>query len=316
MSEILNGADCCIHKGDVIPHMLEEMPPGSVDMAVTSVPFPAMFAYTDDESDIGNSEPLGGGAGEMKLHFAFFFAGLRRVLAPGRVAIIHCMQIPRLKRAGEGEGLIDFRGLLIRLGCRAGLIYDFDWHVRTNPQAQAIRTRSRQLQFAGLEGDRAASRGALGYYLIKFRAPGENARPIEAKGQVTRNNWIDWAEGSWKDIIETDTLNVAEGRGENDTKHICPLQLGVIERCLRLYSDPGEIVFDPFTGIGSTGFVALGGASPVTKRRLEDPRRFYGAELKDEYHAAALRNLERAKSQHKDNQRGLFSNMEGPCSLK
>ena len=268
-----------VHHGDCIPHMLDEMPEASVDFAVFSPPFPSLYAYTSLPEDIGNSEDL---KTEAKLHLGFFFRGLRRVLKPGRAAVVHVMQIPRLKRSGE-VGLYDFRGLNIRLGERAGLVYEYDWLVRKNPQAQAIRTRSRELQFAGLESDRAKSRGTLGDYLIKFRAPGDNEAPVDTTGQVSRNNWIEWAECCWGDIRETDTLNVAEARTPEDTRHICPLQLGVIDRLVRLYSNPGEIIFSPFAGIGSEGVVSL---------KLE--RRFYGCEIKPEYHSTAIRNLDRA----------------------
>ena len=201
-----------------------------------------------------------------------------------------------MKRSG-GVGLCDFRGLNIRLGERAGLVYEYDWSVRKNPQAQAIRTRSRELQFSGLENDRAAQRGTLQDYLIKFRKPGENQVKIDSEGQVSRNDWIDWAEGCWDDIYETDTLNTAEAKSEDDTKHICPLQLEVIRRCVLLYSNPGEIVFSPFTGIGSEGYVSLGGQSPKTKKAIADPRRFYGCELKKEYFEQAKRNLAHAASE-------------------
>jgi DNA modification methylase len=269
-----------VHHGDCITHMAE-MPPASVDMAVFSPPFPALYAYTSKAEDIGNSEDL---KGETKLHLSFFYNQLARIIKPGRVCVVHVMQIPRMKRSG-GVGLFDFRGLNVRLAERAGLVYEYDWSVRKNPQSQAIRTKSRELQFAGLESDRAKSRGALPDYLIKFRAPGENAVPVNTPNQVSRNNWIDWAECCWMDIRETDTLNQAEGRGEDDTKHICPLQLEVIERLVKLYSNPGEVVFSPFTGIGSEGYTAV---------RLG--RRFYGCEIKDEYHAAAMANLKRASS--------------------
>lgn len=275
---IKNNQEYAIHHGDCITHMAD-MPPESIDFSVFSPPFPALYAYTSEAGDIGNSENLDH---EAKLHLSFFFRQLSRVMKPGRAIIVHCMQIPRMKRSGE-VGLFDFRGLMIRIGQRAGLVYEYDWLVRKNPQAQAIRTKSRELQFAGLESDRAKQRGTLGDYLIKFRAPGDNAAPINSKGQVSRNNWIDWAECTWTDINETDTLNVAEGRGENDTKHICPLQLQVIDRCVRLYTNPGELVFSPFTGIGSEGYTAL-----------KLGRRFYGCELKAEYHRAAMKNMERA----------------------
>lgn len=290
-----------IHKGDCIPHMAS-MPAASVDMSIFSPPFPSLYAYTSEGSDIGNSENLNGDA---KLHLSFFFRQLARIIKPGRVVIVHVMQIPRMKRTG-GVGLYDFRGLNIRLAERAGLVFEYDWLVRKNPQAQAIRTKSRELQFSGLESDRAKSRGTLGDYLLKFRAPGENETRIQSAGEVSRNDWIDWAEACWSDIIETDTLNTAEGRGEDDTKHICPLQLEVIRRCILLFSNPGEIVFSPFTGIGSEGFMALGGSSPKTGKRIINPRRFYGAELKDEYHAAASTNLMRAIEDRKTQQQGVL----------
>jgi len=267
-----------VHHGDCITHMAT-MPPASIDMSVFSPPFPSLYAYTNSAADIGNSEDM---RGEARLHLSFFYKQLARIVKPGRVVMVHVAQIPRMKRSGE-VGLNDFRGLNIRLGERSGLVFEYDWSVRKNPQSQAIRTKSRELQFSGLESDRAKQRGALPDYLIKFRAPGENAVKIDSSGQVTRNEWVDWAESCWSDIRETDTLNVSEGRGTDDTKHICPLQLGVIDRLVRLYTNPGEIVFSPFTGIGSEGYTAV-------KRG----RRFYGCELKTEYHAAALKNLERA----------------------
>ncbi|HUW30205.1 MAG TPA: DNA methyltransferase [Planctomycetota bacterium] len=271
--------------------MGEEMPPASVDMAVFSPPFPSLYAYTSEAADIGNSEDL---RGEAKLHLSFFYRQLARVLKPGRVAVVHVAQIPRMKRSG-GQGVHDFRGLNIRIGERAGLIWEYDWVVRKNPQSQAIRTKSRELQFAGLESDRAASRGALPDYLLKFRAPGENAVPVRSANQVSRNEWIDWAECAWMDIRETDTLNVAEGRGAEDTKHICPLQLRVIDRLVRLFSNPDEIVFSPFAGIGSELYTAL----------LRD-RRAYGCELKDEYYATAIKNCDRAIEKRRYEQRSLF----------
>ena len=178
-----------------------------------------------------------------------------------------------------------------------GLVYEYDWSVRKNPQAQAIRTRSRELQFAGLESDSAAQRGTLQDYLIKFRKPGENAVPVKSQGEVSRNDWIEWAEGCWDDIAETDTLNTAAAKSDDDTRHICPLQLEVIRRCVLLYSNPGELVFSPFTGIGSEGYVSLGGKSVKTGRRIDQPREFYGCELKPEYHAQALKNLAKAEAQ-------------------
>lgn len=304
-------SDWSIYHGDCIPHMAVEMQPQSVDFSVFSPPFPSLYAYTSHEADIGNTDSVGE---EAKLHLGFFYRALKRVIKPGRVAFVHVCQIPRMKRSG-GEGLCDFRGINIRIGERAGLIYEYDWCVRKNPQAQAIRSRARELQFAGLESDRAKQRGAIADYLIKFRAPGENAVPIRDwdveidpeteevtrkkqihETQVTRNQWIEWAEAAWLDIKETDTLNIKGTKGEGDTKHICPLQLGVIDRLVRLYSNPGELVFSPFTGIGSEGYISL-----LNKRR------FHGCELKQEYYQEACRNLKKAKALiNKRKQESLF----------
>lgn len=267
-----------IENTDCIEHMAS-LPENVFDFSVFSPPFPSLYAYSDSQADIGNSEGI---QREGKLHLSFFYRQLARVIKPGRAICVHVMQIPRLKRSGE-VGLHDFRGLNIRIGERAGLVYEYDWAIRKNPQAQAIRTRSRELQFNGLEADRAKQRGTLLDYIIKFRVPGENKERINAKGQVSRNEWIKWAEGCWTDIKETDTLNTKEAKSEEDTKHICPLQLGLIRRLVKLYSDPGEIVFSPFTGIGSEGYESV-----------KEGRRFYGTELKPEYYETAKRNLAKA----------------------
>lgn len=282
-TDIMDGRTWVIDHGDCIEHMAT-LPDACVDFAIFSPPFPSLYAYTDSQKDIGNSEDF---RGDAKIHLSFFFQQFARILKPGRVAIVHVCQIPRMKRAG-GVGLHDFRGLNIRLGERAGLVYTYDWLVPKNPQAQAIRTRSRELQFAGLESDRANSRGSLADYLIKFVAPGDNESRID-DGTVGRNEWIEWAESAWYGIRESDTLNVADGRDPEDTKHICPLQLPVIERCVRLFTKQNEIVFSPFAGIGSEGYTAV-----------KLGRRFYGCELKQSYHDAAVKNLRRAETAESD----------------
>jgi hypothetical protein len=292
MRDILNNRLWHIQNGDCIPGMAD-LPPACMDMAIFSPPFPSTFAYTDLPSDLGNSENL---KHEAKLHFSFFFRQFARIIKPGRVAIVHCAQIGRLKRAGE-VGLFDFRGMLVRLAERAGLVYEYDWLIRKNPQAQAIRTKKWELKFQGIETDRAMSRGTLCDYLLKFRAPGENKVRVNNTGEVTRDTWIKWAEGCWDDILETDTLNTAEAKSEDDTKHICPLQLEPIRRCVMLYTNPDDIVFSPFTGVGSEGYVTVGGKSPKTGNQLAYQRRFYGWELKPEYYGTAGKNLAKAAKQ-------------------
>lgn len=273
-----------ITHGDCIEHM-PTMQENSMDFSVFSPPFPLLFAYNPSLRDLGNSENLENG--EAKLHFSFFFNQLIRVMKPGRVVIVHCMNIPFLKRTGK-EGLFDFRGLLIRIAQRSGFTYEYDWAVSKNPQSQAIRTHAHQLQFASLEKDQSRVRGALSDYLIKFKKPGENKVPVKNDGTVSRDDWISWAEGTWdwKTIRETATLNTKEAKSEEDTRHICPMQLQVIDRLVKLYTNPGEVVFSPFAGIGSEGYVAIG---------LK--RNFYGIELKEEYYKKALQNFAKLKDQ-------------------
>lgn len=294
-----------LHLGDAIPHM-HKMPEASVDFAIYSPPFPSVFAYTSLDSDLGNSEDL---KGDAPLHFGFFFRAIRRVVKPGRVMLLHCTDIHRSKRSGH-VGLYDFHGLLIRLAERAGFVREYTWAIRKPPQAQAIRTRKWELKFQGLETDRCVSRGALPDYLVKFVVPGENAVPVDSVGEVSRNDWIEWAEHSWNDIRESDTLNNRKlypgiparpenSDGEGDIKHICPLQIGVINRGIRLYTNPGDIVFSPFAGVGSELFEAL---------RLG--RRAYGCELKPEYHEAGLANMARAVLLRQEDQKDLFAGIE------
>lgn len=284
-----------IHHGDCIPHMAE-MPEHSVDLSVFSPPFPSLFSYTSLPEDIGNSNDV---RVESKLHLSFFFNQLVRVMKPGRIVVVHVQQIPGLARNQE-KGIYDFRGLIIRLAERAGFTYQYDWSVAKNPQAQAIRTHSQKLLFVTLERDRAKTSGALCDYLIKLIAPGDNETPINSK-EITREEWIKWAEccWPWTDVRETHTLNTGAAKSESDTKHICPLQLTVIERLVKLFSNPGEIVFSPFAGIGSEGYVAI-----------ELGRRFYGCEIKDEYVAAAKKNMTKAINKRKEEQYGLFAKVE------
>lgn len=296
MKALLRGTDkYAVHRGDCIEHMAH-MPEHSVDFSVFSPPFPALFAYTNEPGDIGNSENL---RTDSKLHFAWFFKQLIRVIKPGRVVMVHVMQIPKLARSGE-KGTFDFRGLVIKLAERAGFHYHFDWAVTKNPQAQAIRTHASGLLFVTLGRDRATTRGAFPDYLIKLQAPGDNAVPINSD-EITRQEWIDWAEAvwTWGDIRDTDTLNTLAAKSDNDTRHICPLQLPVIRRLVKLYSNPGEIVFSPFTGIGSEGYESL-----------KLGRRFYGCELKPEYYEEALRNLAKAQAKRESNDALLWDELD------
>jgi DNA modification methylase len=275
---------------DVIPHMFNDMESQSIDTMITSVPFPSVFSYTQFEEDLGNSED----EGEVRIHFGFMFKALLRVMKPGRIACIHCMNMSSLSQRNNRKDIYDFRGLLIRLAKRAGFLYENDWLVFKNPQVEAIRSHAHGLLFVTLERDRAKSRAAMGDYIIKLVAPGDNKVPIDSPG-ITREEWIDWAAPCWHGIRQTRTLNTKEAKSEKDTRHICPLQLDTINRLIRLFSNPGEIIFDPFTGIGSTAYEAIG---------LD--RRFYGCEIKKEYFDASIKNIKRAIDKKEISSSSLF----------
>ncbi len=290
-----------LREGDCIK-LMAECPDGSFDMAVFSPPFASLFAYTDKLADIGNSHY---DDGEFKLHMMYFWKQLERVMKQGRMVCCHIAQVVWTKRTFNREGLKDLRGLMIRLAERVGLWYHGEAGIHKNPQSQAIRTKSKGLLFARLEDDHLNSRPALADYVLFFKKPGDVAVPVQSnlsdtgKRQDERNMWIKWAKPFWDDIRETDTLNVRGTKGADDTKHICPLQLEVIQRCVRLYSNPGEIVLSPFAGIGSEGYVSL----------LEQ-RRFLGMELKPEYAEAARKNLASAERQSKQDKMPLLAQLD------
>ena len=215
---------------------------------------------------------------EFFKHFSFVIDGLLRVLKPGRVVAMHVQQLASTLVGDGFIGLKDLRGRCVSEFVAHGWIYQGEVVIDKDPQAQAIRTHAKGLLFVQKERDSSWLRPALADYILVFRKPGENAVPIKA--DITNDEWIEWARPIWYGIRESDTLNAAEARENDDDRHICPLQLGTIERCIRLWSNPGEIVFSPFAGIGSEGYVAL-----------QQQRRFVGAELKPRYVSVARKNL-------------------------
>jgi hypothetical protein len=269
----------------------ELIPDNSIPFAVFSPPFVNLFTYSNEIQDMGNSDDE-----EFALHFRFFMRGLYRVMMPGRIVCLHLSQVAT-KKAVEGfVGLKDFRGDVIRMAQGAGFIYFGEWAIRKDPQMQAIKEKVRTLQFAQLESDSLGSRPGLSDFILILKKPGQAA--VKVKNDITRDEWINWAQGVWTDIQESDTLNVRGTKGDDD-KHVCPLNLTVIRRCMRMYSNKGELVLSPFLGIGSEGVVAA-----------ELGRKFVGIELKDSYFDVACRNIEEAYRLARG-QQTLFDLMEG-----
>jgi DNA modification methylase len=261
---------------------LGELDDGSVDLSIYSPPFASLYTYSPSARDIGNCRDLD----EFIAHYRFVIDHVLRVTKPGRLSAVHLAQVATQLAKDGVIGLMDIRGPVIAAHQDAGWVYHGDITVDKNPQAQAIRTHSKGLLFVQLEKDSTWSRPALADYVLVFRKPGDNAvpvRPTENK-QVTREEWIEWAHPCWLDIKETATLNAAEAREQADERHVCPLQLPLIDRCVRLWSNPGELVLSPFAGIGSEGY-----------QSILRGRRFVGCELKRSYYVTAIRNLERAE---------------------
>lgn len=258
---------------------LAEIPDDSIDLSIYSPPFASLFTYSPSDRDLGNSSDRA----EFLEHYGFIVRELLRVVKPGRLVAVHCQQIA-LQKARDGHmGLTDFRGELIAAHVAAGFIFHGECTIDKDPQLQALRTKAHALMFASLRRDGCNVRPALADYLLIFRVPGDNAVPVECD-DIDNPTWIKWASPIWSDIRESATLNTAVAKQNDDERHICPLQLPLIERCVRLWTNKDEMVLSPFAGIGSEGYESI---------RLG--RRFTGIELKPSYWSTAVTNLQEAE---------------------
>jgi DNA modification methylase len=301
-----HGDDFNIFRGDSC-EIIKAISDDSVDYSVFSPPFSNLFVYTDSDRDMGNvrSEE------EFGQHYNYLSQNLFRIIKPGRLVSIHCQDLMATKAWDGYIGLKDFSCQIIRLMEKAG----FEFHCRVtiwkDPVVLMQRTKSIMLLHKQLKKDSSISGAGLADYLITFRKPGINKVPIE--GMLTEYHgentpdfpsdpniksieiWQRYASPVWMDIRQNDTLNFREGKDDDDLKHICPLQLDVVRRGLQLWSLPGEIVFSPFLGIGTEGYVSL-----------EQKRKFIGIELKDSYFECAKQNLRLAEHQSKFEQLSLL----------
>lgn len=273
------GKSWTMYLGDCVD-VMREMPEASIDLSVYSPPFSSLYTYSASVRDMGNCH----GEDEFFKGFSFCVAELLRITKPGRLTACHVAQLAAMASRDGFIGLKDFRGRVIDAFVAAGWIHHGEAAIDKNPQAQAIRTKTKGLLFVQLRKDSSWMRPALADFLLIFRKPGDNAVPVHPD-DVSNEDWISWAHPCWTGINETDTLSAREAREEKDEKHICPLQLGVIDRAVRLWSNRGETVFSPFGGIGSEGY-----------QSILRGRKFIGAELKESYWRAACRNLAAAEA--------------------
>jgi len=316
-----SGAGWALHNSDCIEGM-HAMPENSVDLTIFSPPFGDLFVYSDSERDLGNA-----GTGQKFINqYKFFADALTRVMKPGRIACVHCTDLPMRKGRDGAIGLQDFSGDLIKAHTAAGLIYHGRATIWKDPVVEMQRTKALGLLYKQIRKDSAMNRVGMPDYMLFFRKDGDNPDRIEhsAPGDIKAalpiaRKWMEhmrkqglcatvpndellvelikhaefdvyeWqklASPVWMNINQGNVLNgYRAAKGQHDERHVCPLQLDTIENCLRLYSKPGDVVMDPFNGIGSTGFQAV-----------KMFRKYIGFELKPEYAAQANKNLKDAET--------------------
>jgi DNA modification methylase len=274
------GQRWAVYLADCI-EIMNGLPEGMIDLAIFSPPFSDLFVYSDSERDMGNCNSHA----EFMEHYAYFTQALYRVLKPGRMACVHCSDLPARKSKDGFIGLHDFGGDLIRAHQDAGWVYHARCTIWKDPVIEMQRTKALGLLYKQLKKDSSRSRVGMPDYMLFFRKDQENPDPITHDPEdLPVSMWQELASPVWMQVNQTKVLNGRQAKGQQDEKHICPLQLDVIERCITLYSNPDDLVLDPFNGIGSTGYQAL-----------KMGRRYIGVELKPEYAKQAAKFLEQAE---------------------
>jgi len=288
---VAKGKDYTLHLGDCV-EVVNGLADNSIDFSVFSPPFSSLYCYSNSERDMGNATD----DEEFFKHFDYLISQLYRVIKPGRLVSFHCMDLPTSKTNHGFIGIRDFRGHLIAAFEKHGFILHSQVCIWKNPVVAMQRTKALGLLHKQVKKDSAMSRQGIPDYLVTMRKPGDNEEPITGRFEeyfgtdhfISDNDehrsieiWQRYASPVWMDIDQSDVLQYRNARHEDDERHICPLQLTVIRRALQLWSNPGDLVLSPFTGIGSEGYVSL-----------DMGRRFIGAELKKSYYEVAVKNLE------------------------
>lgn len=263
------------YHGDCVS-IVGQLPANSVDFSVYSPPFGSLFVYSESVADMGNSTD-----DQFADHYAFLVREKLRVTKPGRLTAVHCSDLPMTKWKDGAVGIKDFSGDIIRIHEDAGWILHGRRTIWKCPVVEMTRTKHVGLLYKQLQKDSSKSRGGMPDYLLTFIKPGDNAEPINHTPEnFPLDQWQEWASPVWMSVNQTRVLNVKAARNINDERHLCPLQLDVIDRALVMWSNPGDVVLSPFMGIGSEGYCSL-----------KAKRRFIGTELKAEYFNQACRTL-------------------------
>jgi len=279
------------YRGDCV-EVAKAVPDESVGFSIYSPPFASLYTYSNSERDMGNCRSNS----EFFEHYSFLIGEVLRATKPGRLSSVHCMNLPTSKSRDGFIGLSDFRGAIIRAHEEAGWIYHSEVCIWKDPVVSMQRTKALGLLHKQIVKDSCMSRQGIPDYVCTFRKSGENPEPVSgelgkwvgddsfrSEGRLSIDLWQKYASPIWMDINPSRTLQKGSAREAKDERHICPLQLDVIERCMMLWSNPGDVVLSPFMGIGSEGFVAM-----------EMGRKFIGIELKESYFKQATANLARA----------------------
>ena len=269
-----------LYNADAV-EVTKALPDNSIHYSIFSPPFASLYTYSNSDRDMGNVKD----GKEFAVHFAFLVAELMRVVKPGRLVSLHCMNLPTSKARDGYIGITDFRGELIRAFVEQGWIYHSEVCIWKDPVTAMQRTKALGLLHKQIKKDSCMSRQGIADYLVTMRKPGDNPeRVTHDDDSFPVSLWQRYASPVWMDINPSKTLQKESAREADDERHICPLQLEVIERAIELWTNPGDTVYSPFAGIGSEGFVAL-----------EKERRFVGVELKASYYRQAVKNLNAAK---------------------
>lgn len=291
-----------IYQGDSC-EVIRAIPGDSIHFGIHSPPFEGLYKFSNFDRDISNND-----GPQFWEHYAFLIQELHRVTMPGRLHSVHCMQLPMSKIRHGNIGMRDFRGEIIRAYEDAGWIFHSEVCIWKDPVVAQQRTKSIRLLHKQIVKDSCISGQGLADYVVTFRKPGENPEPVsgcfdewhgegdgpdpskfttstDGRNWYSIEVWQRYASPVWTDINQTRTLQYRGGRDEKDEQHISPLQLDVIERCIDLWSNPGDTVLTPFLGIGSEVYCAV-----------EMGRKGIGIELKPSYFAQARRNMEGLKA--------------------
>lgn len=260
--------------------VVKNIPDNSIHYTIFSPPFASLYTYSNSDRDMGNSK----GDDEFYEHFKFLAKELYRITMPGRLLSFHCMDLPLMKERDGVIGLKDFPAIIRQVFEDCGFIYHSKVTIWKNPVTEMQRTKALGLLHKQIRKDSTMNRQGIPDYIVTMRKPGENPERVEHTHETFPVDvWQNYASPVWMDIKQSDTLQRKSARDEKDERHICPLQLEVIQRCIELWTNPNDIVFDPFAGIGSTPYTAL---------KLK--RRGIGIELKESYYRQAKNNLEMA----------------------